>query len=306
MSAIFAGLTPILPERLPSKDMVDAMGSYRPRTLTVLTCDRALAEWMTGFPRPLIDLSRLERFDAYAMGVLVLLGRWTNCVGGKPRFLLPERVEVARALASTGIFHFVTDYWADRPLPEAPGGQGEFVILQVQREEKIMELVDFLAQKLRSRFPFGERANRLIVKGAIELLQNIPQHAGVGLVDRPLLGFCVLEEAVDHLHLAVVDQGVGLAGSLRANPRFRDLTTAEALEAVLVEGASRFDDPGRGGALRSIREAVRSNAGKMYVRTGDGAFLQEDVEWSVGRVPHFPGVQISIRLPRYLFERGEG
>jgi len=283
------------------------MAGYSPRVLTVHTCDRALVAWMGGFPRPLIDLSRLRRFDAYAVGMLALLGRWARALGGRLRFLLPEREAVARALVATGLFEFIPGgYWTDRPLPGATAVEGDFVILKVEGEEGIETLVDSLAERLDARFPFGEGANRIIVKGVFELLQNIPQHAGVGLKGRPLFGFCVLEEAVDHLHLAVVDQGVGFAGSLKANPRFRDVTTAEALEAVLVEGASRFDDPGRGGVLRSIRETVRENAGKMYVRTGDGAFLQEDVEWSVGRVPHFPGVQISIRLPRYLFERGEG
>jgi len=272
--------------------------------LTVHTVDRALQEWLRGFPKPLVDLSNLQRFDAYAIALLLLIGKWA-CDGGA-RFLLPERGDVARALVSTGLFGFLSrGYWTDRPLPEpAEGGTG-FVILEVKGEEGIGALVDSLAQRLSARFPFGEWANRIIVKGVFELLQNIPQHAGVGLHGRPLFGFAVLEEAEDHLHLAVVDQGVGLAGSLGLNPRYRGVTTAEALEMVLVEGASRFDDPGRGGALRAIRETVRANAGEMYVRTGNGAFLQEDVEWSVGEVPEFPGVQVSIRLPRYLFERGE-
>ncbi|MEM2002231.1 MAG: hypothetical protein QXT77_06285, partial [Candidatus Methanomethylicaceae archaeon] len=44
----------------------------------------------------------------------------------------------------------------------------------------------------------------------------------------------------------VVDGGVGLRGSLALNPRFREVSAQEALELVLVEGVSRFDEPGVG------------------------------------------------------------
>lgn len=281
------------------------MSAKRFRTLTVYNADRALPGWLAGFPRPLIDLSRLERFDAYFMAILLLLGKWARASGGLLRFLLPEAEEVAQRLVSTGLFtHLSGGFWTDRPLPEPGNSTSGFLILEVEDEEGINSLVDSIGDRLEARFPFGKSANRIIVKGVFELLQNILHHAGVGLEGRPLFGFAVLEEAEDHLHLAVVDQGVGLAGSLRSNPRYHGVTTAEALELVLVEGASRFDDPGRGGTLRTIRETVRANAGRMYLRSGDGAFLQEDVEWDVGKVPEFPGVQISIMLPRYLFERG--
>ena len=280
------------------------VSGFRPRSLTVRTAEGAIQAWMEGFPRPLIDLSRLQRFDAYAVALLLLLGKWAQAANGFLRFLLPETEEVSKSLVSTGIFDVLSGFWADRPLPKPDVKEDRFLILQVEDEEGINALVDSIGDRLESRFPFGQSANRVIVKGVFELLQNILHHAGVGLEGRPLFGFAVLEEAEDHLHLAVVDQGVGLAGSLRSNPRYQGVTTAEALELVLVEGASRFDDPGRGGTLRAIRETVRANAGRMYVRSGDGAFLQEDVEWAVGEVPEFPGVQISIMLPRYLFERG--
>lgn len=280
------------------------LSGFRPVTLTVRTAEGALQAWMKGFPRPLIDLSRLQRFDAYAVALLLLLGRWAQESNGTPRFLLPEREEILESLVSTGIFAVLPGFWADRPLPKRDVKEERFLILEVDDEEGINALVNSIGDRLDARFPFGESANRILLKGVFELLQNILHHAGVGLEGRPLIGFAVLEEAEDHLHLAVVDQGVGLAGSLRSNPRYREVNTAEALELVLVEGASRFDDPGRGGTLRAIRETVRANSGRMYVRSGDGAFLQEDVEWAVGGVPEFPGVQISIMLPRYLFERG--
>ncbi|MEM3658196.1 MAG: hypothetical protein QXQ66_07260 [Candidatus Hadarchaeum sp.] len=135
----------------------------------------------------------------------------------------------------------------------------------------------------------------------LELLQNIPHHASAGREGVEPVGFAALEEKEDHLHLAVVDGAVGLRGNLALNPRFRRVRAQEALELVLVEGVSRFDEPGRGGSLRRIREVTLRQGGKLYVRSGEGAFLQEDVEWQVGAVPFLPGVQVSLRLPKKLF-----
>lgn len=271
------------------------------RTLTVATAERALWAWAQGLPRPLVDLSLLTRFDAYGLSLLALLGWRAREAGGFLRILLPNREDVAKRLSWTGLFQVLSGaVWLDRPLPEGEG-TGLFQFLQVGEEAGIGSLVEVLAQMLEERFPFGEKPNRILVGAVLELLQNIPHHAGAGREDFLPVGFAALEEEEDHLHLAVVDGGVGLQGSLSLNPRFRGVDAAAALELVLVEGVSRFAEPGRGGSLRRIREVVLRNAGKFYVRSGDGVFLQEDVEWQVGRVFPFPGVQISLRLPKKLF-----
>jgi len=276
----------------------------RLRLLSVDRAERALWSWSQSLPRPLLDLSGLERFDAFGLCLLALLGWKAKEEGGHARFLLPEKREVAEELARTGLFRLLSGaFWADQPLPEAQG-KGRFLLVRVEREEGIGSLVDAFAETLERRFPFGERTNRILVGAVLELLQNIPHHAGAGREDLMPVGFAALEEASDHLHLAVVDGGVGLRGSLSLNPRYRGVSTAEALELVLVEGASRFDEPGRGGSLKRIREVALRNSGKFYVRSLDGVFFQEDVEWQVGSSFFFPGVQISIRLPKRLFLDG--
>ncbi len=65
-----------------------------------------------------------------------------------------------------------------------------------------------------------------------------------------------------------------------------------------TQGAS----PRRSSSLTTRGSSTHS--GRFYVRSGVGGFLQEDVEWVVGGVAPFPGVQVSIRLPRTLFEPG--
>ncbi|MEM3658123.1 MAG: hypothetical protein QXQ66_06890 [Candidatus Hadarchaeum sp.] len=115
------------------------------------------------------------------------------------------------------------------------------------------------------------------------------------------MGFAALEEKEDHLHLAVVDGAVGLRGSLALKPPLSGGERPEGPGARARGGVSRFDEPGRGGSLRRIREVTLRQGGKLYVRSGEGAFLQEDVEWQVGAVPFLPGFQVSLRLPKKLF-----
>lgn len=271
-------------------------------SLTVGRAEAALLAWWRGLPRPLVDLSRFLRFDAYGVALLALVAWEARARGGYPRVLLPERDEVARRLVATGLFDLFPEGlgWLDRPVPSKESA-GLFRIVQVDGEERIGPLVDALGDMLWARFPLGERTIRVLVSAVLELLQNIPHHAAAGQKGVVPVGFAALEEEEDHLHLAVVDSGVGLQGSLAQNPRFWGVSAVEALELVFVEGASRFEDPGRGGALRRIREVTMRHGGKLYVRSGEGVFLQEDVEWQVEPITFFPGVQVSLRLPKRLF-----
>lgn len=278
---------------------------YAPRRLDVTTAERALPTWEAGFPRPLVDLSRVVRFDPFGLLVLVLFGRRCREAGGRLRVLLPENARARDRLVGSGLFRYLEGaYWTDRPLSDRVTAEPGLTTARVRDEGDVRPIVDGIGERLEARFPFGDKANRLLVGAVIELLQNIPHHAAPPGTGGDPFGLVCLEETPDHLHLAIADKGIGIASSLGLNPRFRGIGAAQALEATLVDGASRFDDPGRGGALRRIREAVVASAGRFYVRSAGGAFLQEDVEWSIGEVVMFPGVQISIRLPRTLFERG--
>ncbi len=266
--------------------------------LDVRSVERALPFWTKGLPKPLVDLSRIRAFDVFGVLLLALLGRQCEEQGGFLRILLPKDEEIAKELVSTGLFSHLTKAWVDRPLPE-PGKR--FVLVARAREEKeIKGLVDEMCDRLLARFPLAENAVRILATALFELFENIHYHANPHGDVEPF-GIGGLEELSDHIHVAVLDKGVGLRGSLATNPKYRGLEDAEALEAVLVEGVSRFDRPGRGGTLKRIREVVLRNGGKFYVRSMEGAFLQEDVEWTVGKVHPFPGVQVSIRLPKTIF-----
>ncbi len=272
------------------------------RRLDLLGIERALADWRSGHPRPLVDLSRLEHFDAYGLLMLVLEGSRCAESGGALRLLLPEDPQVRAGLERSGVLPLLDDRtWANAPL-RGDGDVPLVAVVRTEAEEAVTDLVDKLSALLRARFPFGERSTHLLSLAMLELMQNVPQHANPKGAPFDPCGLCALQELEDHVHLVVADKGIGLLGSLRRNARYRRLDHASALEAVLVDGASRFERPGRGGALRRIRQLVLRDDGEFCVRTGRGAFYQREVEWTVGRVALYPGVQISVRLPRRLFQ----
>jgi len=272
--------------------------------LDVWALNRYLSEWERAFPRPLIDLSRVAGVDPFAAAFLALYARRCNEAGGRARILLPERPQALADLAASGVLSLVGDaVWTDRPLDSLKQFQPSrfAALVRVGEERNVQGLVDRVSDSLEARFPLGETSIRILAGAMLELAQNIPQHANPLGEDLDPWGLMAVREYQDHIHLAVVAKGVGLAGSLGLNPRFRGVSDPQALEATLIAGASRHSDPGRGGALRRIREVILRNEGRVLVRSGSALFRQEEVEWGIEPVPPFPGVQISIQLPRALF-----
>jgi len=268
-----------------------------------MTVDRYLRRWRQGFPRPLVDLSGVETIDPFAACFLALYARRCSEAGGRMRLLLPAREEALRELVRAGLFRLAEEgIWTDQPLPKVPDeGEGFAAITRIEEEAGVRATVDRVCDALEERFPLGETSIRVLAGAMLELAQNIPQHANPLDEDIDPWGLLAVREYRDHIHLVVMDKGVGLTKSLGLNPRYRDVSDGEALEAVLIQGASRFTDPGRGGALRRIREVVLRNEGRLFVRSGSAWFWQAEVEWGIEGVSPFPGVQVSIQLPRALF-----
>ncbi|MEM1867442.1 MAG: hypothetical protein QXY83_01190, partial [Thermosphaera sp.] len=103
-----------------------------------------------------------------------------------------------------------------------------------------------------------------------ELLQNIPHHASAGREGVEPVGFGALEEEEDHLHLAVVDSGVGLArGNLVINPRFQGWRLKKRWKPQTYGGGVLIHQAGEGNRLRGAEDVPCSS-----VHSGGGAFLQ--------------------------------
>ena len=104
--------------------------------------------------------------------------------------------------------------------------------------------------------------------------------------------------------IAVADAGVGFRHSLestqakRFGERWGD---AAALEAALIQGVSRFRDPGRGQGLAGIRRYLARWEGKVAIRSGTARIAivprwDDDVPLKDG-LPAFPGSQVLLIIP---------
>src|SRR5207245_8151516 len=76
---------------------------------------------------------------------------------------------------------------------------------------------------------------------------------------------------------------------------------AAALEAALIQGVSRFRDPGRGQGLAGIRRYLARWDGKIAIRSGTARIAivpkwDDDVPLKDG-LPAFPGAQVLIIIP---------
>ena len=74
-----------------------------------------------------------------------------------------------------------------------------------------------------------------------------------------------------------------------------------ALEAALIQGVSRFRDPGRGQGLKGIRNYVSRWDGKIAIRSGTARIAivpswDDDVPLAEG-LPPFPGSQVLLIIP---------
>jgi anti-sigma regulatory factor (Ser/Thr protein kinase) len=137
-----------------------------------------------------------------------------------------------------------------------------------------------------------------------EACQNIVEHAGTGgwvavhaYSWRRRLGRRVVV-------IAVSDAGIGFRRSLEATQaaRFGDRWgDGAALEAAVIQGVSRFRDPGRGQGLPGIKRYLTRWNGKLSIRSGTARIAivpswDEDVPMSE-HLAFFPGAQVQVVIP---------
>ena len=230
----------------------------------------------------LLDLLRRERFErgtpleiAWPTGGPV--GRWMRAMGLRPRLIAaptePPTVQTAIQ-------------------PITP----------IDDEGAVMDLVNRFDARLAERYPLDDSPRRTLIRIMIELFQNIPQHANAtGEISEPH-GIAAMHDEEDGIILAIGDKGIGLKASLSLRGDEHLETDADAIDAVVLRGLSRFADPGRGEELMRIFRMVRSWDGTIAVRTGS-ALLYHDPERGadIHDVPPFPGVQIALVIPQRFF-----
>jgi anti-sigma regulatory factor (Ser/Thr protein kinase) len=231
----------------------------------------------------------------------------------KPEFLAPEDADTVSYWARAGFFRYAEDLFAIRGHVPRPRSAGESDVLlevtPVTQSDDVHAVVERIQAKaaniLVSKLHLESRATMGFAMTLSEACQNIVEHAGRGgwvmvqtyRYKKRLGGRLVVV-------IAVCDAGVGFRRSLESGQR-RPLTDrwddAVALETAVVNGVSRFGDPGRGQGLKGIRGYVHRWDGKLVVRSGTARIAMipgwdDDVPRRQNLAP-FPGAQLLITIP---------
>ena len=217
-----------------------------------------------------------------------------------------------RYWARTGFFTYAAELFdLHGKVPKATAAGPSDVLLDVtpvRATEDVHEVVEKISQGA-SRILHGElglemKATLRFSMALSEACQNIVEHAGTSgwvavqaYTFRRRLGRRVVV-------IAVSDAGIGFRRSLesthakRFGERWGD---GAALEAALIQGVSRFRDPGRGQGLAFIKRFLDQWKGKISIRSGTARLAivppwDEDLPLAE-HLPFFPGAQVQITSP---------
>jgi len=260
-------------------------------------------------------------FDAHAaqwaspFGLLGLLTAGQSIVeqgGERPLLTLPTDRDVTHYWARAGFVRQAELYFEIHGKAPRSAGSGESNVLlevtPVRGADDVHEVVHHIQERaaaiLTHELGLDPAATMGFGMALSEACQNIVEHAGTGgwvavqtYSWRRRLGRRVVV-------IAVCDAGVGFRRSLEATQakRFGDRwSDAAALEAALIQGVSRFRDPGRGQGLAGIRRYLNRWTGKLAVRSGTARMAMippwDDDLPLAERLPPFPGTQVLMIVP---------
>ncbi len=282
--------------------------------------DRAFDQFATGFgewppeQKILVDARATKWASPYGLITMLTAAQaLAEQDRERPLLTVPDSADVRRYWARTGFFHHAEELFEIHgKVPRTPPDEESDVLLSVTpvRASQDVHQVVGRIQEGASRILTGEleiqaKATLGFAMALSEACQNIVEHAGTGgwvavhaYSWRKRLGRRVVV-------IAVSDAGVGFRRSLEASQakRFGDRwSDASALEAALIQGVSRFRDPGRGQGLAGIKRYLSRWQGKIGIRSGT-ARLSIVPEWDddvplAEHLPYFPGSQVQIVIPQ--------
>jgi hypothetical protein len=250
-----------------------------------------------------VDLRPFDFIDVYASVVLALMLRHACTTRTPPDLLLPESPDVRAYLARQEFFTTLEPWYPiDQELKDLQAlrwsGNPRVAPLTLVESE---DVVTVIADRMRSLLVSSSFGVSTAVADAAwrvlsETLQNIPQHAGLGL-ECPGSGFAALQLYSDALEVAIGDIGVGVRASLQENRMYRKCTGADAHLAVLLHGATRTGNPGRGNGFQITRQVVGNLRGTLVLQSGSIVTVCYRDTYRQTLCPHFPGTQLRIRIP---------
>ena len=262
-----------------------------------------------------IDLEQVRFVDPYGMVGLLALGRFLRQRQLEPVLMLPRSDDVMRYLDRMDFSRHaaqlyaidLTTLWPDGEYARSAHSDVLLEITPVTRSEDIHYIVNRVRERAQTILSQNLHYEQAAIDGFVvalsEVCQNIPEHSedvGYVAIQKYFYGRRLGKNVVK---IAVMDLGVGFRASLA--PKYAvhggNWTDLRALRLAIFEGASRYDDPGRGQGLSAVRRFVQRWHGKLMIRSGS-ARLGHSPAWDrtparqTNLIP-FPGTQVSIVLP---------
>jgi anti-sigma regulatory factor (Ser/Thr protein kinase) len=284
--------------------------------------ERSFDQFAGAFAAATADGERLL-FDAHAAewaspyGLVGLLAAGQAAGAGaaateRPLLTAPVNADVISYWARAGFFREAGALFEihGRVPKTRPADQSDVLlpVTPVRAAEDVHAVVSRIQTRasaiLASELGLDPKATMGFAMALSEACQNIVEHAGTS-------GWVAVQSyhwrrklARRVVVIAVADAGIGFRRSLEATQarRFGDRWgDAAALEAALVQGVSRFRDPGRGQGLAGIRRYLARWDGKIAIRSGTARIAlvppwDDDVPLKEG-LPEFPGAQVLIIIP---------
>jgi anti-sigma regulatory factor (Ser/Thr protein kinase) len=292
--------------------VVEVPSQFDDRTFDQFTASFAQAATDGGSAaRLLFDAHAAEWASPYGLVGLLAAGEAARAGGARPLLTIPTNPDTLRYWNRIGFFREAVELFEvhgrlprQRPQPES---DVLLPVTHVLAAEDVHDVVGRLQQRasaILAEVGLDPKATMGFAMALSEACQNIVEHAGTG-------GWVAVQSyhwrrrlARRVVVIAVADAGVGFRHSLEAMEarRFGDRWgDAAALEAALVQGVSRFRDPGRGQGLKGIRNYLTRWDGKISIRSGTARIAivpsWDDDAALTDNLPPFPGSQVCIIVP---------
>ncbi len=290
--------------------LVDVPAHFDDRSFDQFAASYAAAAADEG-ARLLFDAHAAEWASPYGLVGLLAAGQAAGRAGERPLLTVPTSRDVASYWGRAGFFREAADLFElHGKVPRVKPAEESDVLLPVtpvRAAEDVHEVVSRIQERasaILTEVGLDPRSTMGFAMALSEACQNIVEHAGTG-------GWVAVQSynwrrrlARRVVVIAVADAGIGFAHSLeptearRFGNRWGD---AAALEAALIQGVSRFRDPGRGQGLAGIRRYLSRWSGKIAIRSGTARIAivpswDDDVPMQEN-LPPFPGAQVLLIVP---------
>ena len=189
------------------------------------------------------------------------------------------RMHLGQILDAMGAEHDLPD-----PVERAHSGLLEVSVIDAAEQVRALASLVFGAVA-----PVDERLAAALHESLAELGANVEDHSGT-------IGFACAQimPGLRELRFAVVDSGLGLRRTLAG----KGATTDRVALRLALEGVSRFDDPDRGGGLRTTVELVSELSGSVFLASGAATARDSGSARSFSNSsPQFAGTLVEAIIP---------